>query len=181
MAAWKASVSGSSCVRRRSSTGVRSAPPPNQALVVTTKRVFMCTVGTCGFHGWAISEMPDGPEARDPPRRRGSGRGIPGANSPWTVETCTPTFSNTRPRIMRHDAAAAGLAAMVGARPRLALEAARAAGLGSNGPVASSSSASKAAQIRSRRLRNQAGASVLRASSTAGSGKGLWLGAVSVM
>jgi coproporphyrinogen III oxidase len=26
--------------------------------VVTTNRVFMCTVGTCGFHGWAISEMP---------------------------------------------------------------------------------------------------------------------------
>ena len=43
----------------RSSTGVRSAPPPNQAFVVTTKRVFMCTAGTCGFCRCAISEMPE--------------------------------------------------------------------------------------------------------------------------
>src|ERR1700690_2983486 len=52
-------LSGSSCVRRRSSTGVRSAPPPNQALLVTTNRVFKCTAGTCGFCGCAISEMPE--------------------------------------------------------------------------------------------------------------------------
>src|SRR5712675_1671258 len=52
-------VSGSSWVRRRSSTGVRSAPPPNHALVVTTKRVFICTAGTFGLRICAISEMPD--------------------------------------------------------------------------------------------------------------------------
>ena len=52
-------VSASSWVRRRSSTGVRSAPPPNHALVVTTKRVFMCTAGTCGLRRCAISEMPE--------------------------------------------------------------------------------------------------------------------------
>jgi hypothetical protein len=33
------------------------------------------------------------------PRRPESPRNS-GANSPWTVETCTPTFSNTRPRII---------------------------------------------------------------------------------
>src|SRR6266436_6066948 len=52
-------VSASCWVRRRSSTGVRSAPPPNHALVVTTKRVFMCTAGTFGFRICAITEMPD--------------------------------------------------------------------------------------------------------------------------
>ena len=64
MAAWKSAVSGWSCTRRRSSTGVRSAPPPNQVLVVTMKRVFMWTAGTKGFHGWMMSEMPRRPEAR---------------------------------------------------------------------------------------------------------------------
>src|SRR5437868_3694331 len=99
MAAWKACVSGSVWVRRLSSTGVRSAPPPNQALVVTTKRVFMCTAGTCGLCRWAISEMPEA-------KKRGSASapGISlrnsGANSPKTVEAWTPTFSNTRPFII---------------------------------------------------------------------------------
>ena len=51
-------MSGSSCARLRSSTGVRSAPPPNHQFVVTMKRVFMCTAGTCGLRGWMISEMP---------------------------------------------------------------------------------------------------------------------------
>jgi coproporphyrinogen III oxidase len=36
IATWNARVSGSLCVRRASSTGVKSAPPPNQALLVTT-------------------------------------------------------------------------------------------------------------------------------------------------
>ncbi len=40
-----------------------------------------------------------------------------GANSPCTVEQCTPTFSNTRPCIIAIDAAAAGTAGMVGALP----------------------------------------------------------------
>src|SRR5260370_31852891 len=64
MAAWNAIVSGSSWVRRLSSTGVRSAPPPNHALVATTQRVFMGTAGTCGFHKWAIKEMPDAQNRR---------------------------------------------------------------------------------------------------------------------
>ena len=51
-------MSGSSWVRRRSSTGVRSAPPPNHQFDVTIMRVFMCTAGTCGERGWTISEMP---------------------------------------------------------------------------------------------------------------------------
>ena len=106
MAAWKARVSGSSCVRRRSSTGVRSAPPPNQGFVVTTKRVFMWTVGTFGFHGWAMSEMPAA-------KKRGSSSepGIwprnSGSNSPWTVETWTPDLLEDAPVHHRHDAAAA--------------------------------------------------------------------------
>ena len=91
-------LSGSSCVRRASSNGVKSAPPPNQALLVTTKRVFMCTAGTCGFCGCAINEMPEaqkfGFSAAPGISLRNSG-----ANSPCTVEQCTPTFSNTRPRI----------------------------------------------------------------------------------
>ena len=99
MAAWKARLSGSLWVRRRSSTGVRSAPPPNQALVVTTKRVFMCTAGTCGFCGWAISEMPEA-QKRGSSAAPGISLRNSGANSPCTVEQCTPTFSNTRPRII---------------------------------------------------------------------------------
>ena len=31
----------------------------NTRFVVTMKRVFMCTAGTCGLRRWAISEMPD--------------------------------------------------------------------------------------------------------------------------
>jgi len=50
MAEWKATVSGSDCVRRRSSMGLKSAPPPNHPFEVTKKRVFICTAGTLGFH-----------------------------------------------------------------------------------------------------------------------------------
>ena len=32
--------------------------PPNQAFVVTTKRVFMCTAGTWGLCRWAMTETP---------------------------------------------------------------------------------------------------------------------------
>ena len=63
MARWKSRASGSLCRRRRSRTGVRSAPPPNHWRVVTTMRVFMCTAGTCGLTGWAISEMPEAQKA----------------------------------------------------------------------------------------------------------------------
>ena len=61
-------------------------------------RVFMCTAGTLGERMWATSEMPVA-------KKRGScsAPGIclrnSGLNSPNTVETLTPTFSNTRPRM----------------------------------------------------------------------------------
>ena len=62
-------------------------------------RVFMCTAGTSGERRCATSEMPLA-------QKRGSvsAPGIclrnSGANSPYTVETLTPTFSKTRPRII---------------------------------------------------------------------------------
>src|ERR1700686_207755 len=58
----------------------------------------MCTRGMLGLRRCAISEMPEA-------QNRGSSAapGIcarnSGANSPCTVEQCTPTFSNSRPRI----------------------------------------------------------------------------------
>ena len=180
MAAWKSMLSGSSCVRRRSSTGVRSEPPPNQHLPalppsgllerellalppfgllergfeVTMNRVFICTAGTLGLCGWAISEMPDAQNAGF-----SSAPGIcprnSGANSPWTVETCTPTFSNTRPAIM----------AIVPPPPSPPVWSVRCQGFRSNrpaglsaiGPASSSSSMrSNSAQISSRSAANQA-------------------------
>ena len=58
IAAWNSKASGRSGTRRASSIGVRSAPPPNQVLVVRTSRTFMWAVGTCGLHGWAMTETP---------------------------------------------------------------------------------------------------------------------------
>ena len=61
-------------------------------------RVFMWTAGTSGLCGWATRLMPVA-------KKRGSSAapGIwarnSGENSPETVETLTPTFSNTRPCI----------------------------------------------------------------------------------
>src|ERR1043165_6582694 len=161
IAAWNAAVSGSSCVRRRSSTGVKSAPPPNQAFVVTTKRVFMCPAGTCGLCGCAISEMPDA-------QKRGSSAapGIwpwnSGANSPCTVETCTPTFSNTRPFIIDMTPPPPGLPEWSvrahGVRTkRPGLRAASGAFAGR-----ASSTAWNAAQISSRNCSNQARARACR-------------------
>ena len=156
-------MSGSSCVRRRSRTGVRSAPPPNHGFVVTTKRVFMCTVGTFGFQGWAMSEMP-------PAQKRGSWSepGIwprnSGANSPWTVETCTPTFSNTRPRIIDMTPPPPGAPPWSLRSHGVRSKRPGSDASGGRGAVTSSSSVSKAAQIRSRRSANQMGASVCRRS-----------------
>ena len=53
-ARWKASVSSS-----LGYIGVRSPPPPNQALDVTINRVFICAAGTSGERMWDTSEMPD--------------------------------------------------------------------------------------------------------------------------
>ncbi len=124
MAAWKASVSGSSCVRRRSSTGVRSAPPPNHALVVTTKRVFMCTAGTCGLCRWAISEMPEA-QKRGSSARPESPCGIPARTRHARSRQCTPTFSNTRPFIIDITPPPPGLPEWSVRLPRRAHEAAR--------------------------------------------------------
>ena len=59
MAAWKAMVSGivlrAPPVEHRREVGAAAEP----ALPVTTMRVFMCTAGTWGLRGCAISEMPE--------------------------------------------------------------------------------------------------------------------------
>ncbi len=73
----------------------------------------MCTVGTCGLHGWAMTETPAA-------QKRGSSAapGIAPANSagkaPNTVEECAPIFSNKRPRriAMRPPPPGAPLASM---------------------------------------------------------------------
>ncbi len=155
-------MSGSSWVRRRSSTGVRSAPPPNHWLEVTTMRVFMCTVGTCGLTGWAISEMPEAQK-----RGSSSAPGIclrnSGENSPWTVDVCTPTFSKTRPYI-------------IDMRPPPPLPSSRCQSLAvkrpgsrsAKGPDSSSSRVSKEVQIVSRRLSNQARAAAFFSSMSSG-------------
>ncbi len=83
-------------MRRRSSTGVRSAPPPNQLRLVTTKRVFMCTAGTCGFQGWAMSDTPEA-QKRGSTSAPGICLANSGAKLPCTVEAWMPAFSKTRP------------------------------------------------------------------------------------
>ena len=163
MAAWKASVSGSSCVRRALSTGVKSAPPPNQDFVVTTKRVFMCTAGTCGFCRCAISEIPEA-KKRGSASAPGMSLRNSGANSPKTVETCTPTFSNTRPFIID----------MTPPPPGPPLWSVRLQGVRTKRPACRSasgapggsacSSPSKAAQMSSRNASNQVFARALRSS-----------------
>ena len=90
-------------VRAPSSTGVKSAPPPNHHLLVTTMRVFMCAAGTLRVVRMGDERHARGPEARVLFRRRGSACGTPGANSPCTVEVWMPAFSNTRPLIRLHE------------------------------------------------------------------------------
>ena len=86
-------------------------------------RVFMCTAGTLGFCGCAMSEMPEAQNSGC-----SSAPGIclrnSGANSPWTVEVWTPTFSNTRPVIRLMMPPPPSRPRMVGALPGRALEAA---------------------------------------------------------
>ncbi len=61
-------------------------------------RVFTCTAGTSGDCIWATSEMP---AAQNRPSSSAPGICLRNSseNAPKTVETLTPTFSNTRPRI----------------------------------------------------------------------------------
>ena len=156
MAAWKASVSASACVRRRSSTGVRSAPPPNHHLDVTTMRVFMCTAGTLGFCGCAMSEMPEAQNsrvllgARDLLAELGrelaeDGRGV------------DADLLEHAPRHQAHDAAAAGSARMIRALPGRALEAAgRAVTQGAPSPAARPRASRRRRRCWSRSSSNQA-------------------------
>src|SRR5690606_20146405 len=136
--------------------GVRSEPPPNQLFVVTRKRVFICTAGTFGDCICATRDMP---EAQKRPSSAAPGICLrnSGENSPWTVEMFTPTFSKTRPRMM-----------LITPPPppgrSQALRSKRPAGRLLRGPVSSSSSCSKAAQMRSRRVWNQLPARAFRSS-----------------
>ena len=159
-------MSRSSCVRRFISTGVRSAPPPNHAFDVTTKRVFICTVGAFGFHGCAISEMPDAQK-----RGSSSAPGIclanSGANVPNTVDVCTPAFSKKRPRRIPMRPPPPGAPSWLSRVQGLRSKRPGVIGASSlNGPAHSSSSASKAAMILSCKVSNQALACALRVSIT---------------
>ena len=92
---------------------------------VTTMRVFMCAVGTCGLRGWAISDTPEAQK-----RGSSSAPGIclrnSGANSPCTVEVWMPAFSNTRPRIrLMTPPPPSAPRSVIGARPGRAHEACR--------------------------------------------------------
>ena len=126
-----------------------SPPPPNQALVVTMKRVFMCTAGTRGLRRCATKLIPVAMK-----RGSASAPGIclrnSGENSPKTVETLTPTFSNTLPFMT-------DITPPPPSGRSQAVRTKRPAGRAACGPeVSSSSQASKAAQIRSRSDSNQA-------------------------
>ncbi len=118
-------------------------------------RVFMCTAGTLGFCGWAISEMPEAQNSGC-----SSAPGIclrnSGANSPCTVEVCTPTFSKTRPCITLMTPPPPGTPLWSVRSQGVRVN--RPAGRSDNGAPAgnSSSSCSKAAQIVLRNSSNQA-------------------------
>ena len=152
--------------RRLSSVGVRSAPPPNQVLVVRTRRVFICTVGTCGLQGWAITETPAA-------QKRGSfaAPGIWPANSsgkaPWTVEQCAPIFSNRRPRSIAIRPPPPG--APLGSVRSHGSIAKRPGARAASTPANSRSSASIAATILPCSAPNQSSARLRRGSSSAGS------------
>ena len=164
-------------MRRLFRTGVRSAPPPNQVLVVTTKRVFMWTAGIFGFHKCAINEMPDA-------QNRGSlsapGISLRNSGREFAVHgrAMHADLLEHAPLHHRHHAAAAGGAGVIGAGPGRPHEAAgchcrlRRGSLGR-----SSSSFSKApADVVAQRLKPRARRVCLRCSSTVGSGRGnvLW-------
>ena len=87
-----------------------------------------------------------------------------GANSPNTVEQCTPTFSNTRPCIIDMTPPPPG--SPVWSVRCQGVRTKRPAGRSARGAPAgsASSTASNAAQMSSRRLSNQARARALRAS-----------------
>ncbi len=132
---------------------MRSAPPPNQPWVVTSIRVLKCAAGTRGLAMCATTLMPLA-------QKRGSSAapGIcprnSGEKAPQTVETLTPTFSNTVPRSSEIAPPPPSEPSSVGRRHSVR---AKRAGL------ASASIASKAAHNVSRRCSNQARAAPCRA------------------
>ncbi len=115
---------GAAAIEHRRQVGAAAEP----ALVVTTKRVFMCTAGTCGLCICAISEMPEAQK-----------RGIVGGARNLRAEFGREFAVHGRamhadlleqPAVHhRHHAAAARLAGMVGAVPGRAHEAAGVAGI----------------------------------------------------
>ena len=124
------------------------------------KRVFMCTAGTLGERMCATSEMPEAWK-----RGSWSAPGIclrnSGLNSPYTVETLTPTFSNTRPRMI--DITPPPRSSPFSPRSRCqALRSNVPAGRSLCVPVSSVSIFSNTAQMRSRKPSNQARVSALR-------------------
>ena len=60
----------------------------------------MCTAGTCGLAMCATSEMPVAVNSGCSSLAPFTWLANCGLNSPATVETFTPTFSNTRPFIL---------------------------------------------------------------------------------
>ena len=150
--------------------GLRSAPPPNhQAAGVQNIRVFMCTAGVSGERMWATRLIPLAQKRGSSARPGISFRAVRlacarGSRRPWTVETLTPTFSNTRPRIT----AMTPPPPSPSAPRRVALRSKRPGGRSACGPASSlSSSASKAAQMRSRSVSNHADARAFSLSPTA--------------
>ena len=94
----EAGVEAPRCPRRSGIAGLRSAPPPNQRLVVVRKRVFIWTAGTCGLAMCATRLIPVAKKlgSSAAPGMLAANSGL---NRPPTVETLTPTFSNTLPAI----------------------------------------------------------------------------------
>ena len=151
-AAWKSAASASAS-GASSRIGVRSPPPPNQPLVVTSMRVLKCAAGTRGLLHVRDQADAAGPEARIL-RRAGDLRAELRAELAPHGGDVDADLLEHPPAHHAHHAAAAVARRPRSAAPGGALEAAgRAIG---QGIVASSSIASNAAHSRSRSASNQA-------------------------
>ena len=152
-------VEGDACRDRPACAGGRAPASGRRrrrtsAFVVTTMRVFMCTAGTCGFCGCAISEMPEA-------QKRGSSSAPGNLRAEFRRELAVHGRDVDADLLEdaavhhRHHAAAARRAGVVGALPRRSHEAARRP-MHAGAPAGrSSSTASSAAQISSRSAANQ--------------------------
>ena len=81
----------------------------------------MCAVGTCGLHGWAMTETPAA-QKRGSSAAPGFVAQIPAGSRRRLSSNGRPSFQTARPRSIRHAPAAAGLAARVRPRPGLERE-----------------------------------------------------------